>query len=121
MKQLNDAKVFITWHCSKTYGILTCETRLKVAVNMEDLTCLLETVHTLSTYMVPGDVNTVPQIIALCTFTFRIYGANSIEIVHFNSQFKQNYIQWPTLSSFSFFFFQFDKPIWAKMMYRILI
>ena len=34
-------------HYSKINGSLTRETRLKVAVNMEDLTCLLETVRTL--------------------------------------------------------------------------
>ena len=34
-------------HYSKINGNLTRETRLKVAVNMEDLTCLLETVRTL--------------------------------------------------------------------------
>ena len=44
MKQLNDAQVF---HYSKIYGSLTCETRLNVAVNTEDLTCPSKTGRTL--------------------------------------------------------------------------
>ena len=54
MKQFHDAKVFNTEHTktsifrySKNYGSLTHETRIKDAVNMEDLMCLLATVRTL--------------------------------------------------------------------------
>ena len=54
MKQLNDAKVFITrlpsFIIQKTYCSLTRETRSKVTVNMEDLTCLLETIRTLNLF-----------------------------------------------------------------------
>ena len=55
-KTINDADVFIIrlssfiFHCSKHYGSLTRETRLKVAVPMEDLACLLETVRTLKPF-----------------------------------------------------------------------
>ena len=49
---INDAKVYIyhktsIFRYSKKYGSLTRETRLKVAVNMEYVACLLETVRTL--------------------------------------------------------------------------
>ena len=52
MKQFHDAKVFHTRlpdfvRYSKNYGSLTHETRIKDAVNMEDLICLLATVRTL--------------------------------------------------------------------------
>ena len=52
MKQFHDAKVFNTrlpsvFRCSKNYGSLTHETRIKDAVNMEDLICLLATICTL--------------------------------------------------------------------------
>ena len=50
MKQFHDAKVRLpisNFHSSKNYGSLTHETRLKDAVNMEDLICLLATVRTL--------------------------------------------------------------------------
>ena len=52
MKQFHDAKVFNTrlpsFVISKNYGSLTHETRIKDAVNMEDLICLLATVRTLN-------------------------------------------------------------------------
>ena len=41
MEQFHDAKVFDT-----RYGSLTHETKMKDAVNMEDLICLLATVRT---------------------------------------------------------------------------
>ena len=51
MKLFIDAKVFITrlpsFINSKNYCSLTRETKLKVAVKMENLTCLLVTVRTL--------------------------------------------------------------------------
>ena len=51
MKQFHDAKVFNTrlpsFVIQKSYGSLTHETRIKDAVNMEDLICLLATVRTL--------------------------------------------------------------------------
>ena len=52
MKQFHDDKGFNTklpaeFHYSKNYGSLTHETRIKDAVNMEDLTCLSATVRTL--------------------------------------------------------------------------
>ena len=50
MKQFHDAKVFIQdFHLrySKHYGSLTHETRIKDAVNMDDLICLLVTFRTL--------------------------------------------------------------------------
>ena len=52
VKQLNDAKVFITrlpsFNVPKNDGSLTRETSLKVAVNMKYFTCLLETIRTLN-------------------------------------------------------------------------
>ena len=51
MKQFHDAKVFNTilpsFVIPKNYGRLTHETRIKDAVNMEDLICLLATVRAL--------------------------------------------------------------------------
>ena len=51
MKQFHDAKVFNTrlpsFVIPKNYGSLTHETRIKDAVNKEDLICLLATVRTL--------------------------------------------------------------------------
>ena len=51
VKQFHDAKVFNTrlpsFLIPKNYGSLTHETRIKDAVNMEDLICLLATVRTL--------------------------------------------------------------------------
>ena len=51
MKQFHDAKVFNTdFHLSlfQNYSSLTHETRIKDAVNMGDLMCLLATVRTLN-------------------------------------------------------------------------
>ena len=52
MKQFYDAKLFDSrlpsFVISKNYGSLTHETRIKDAVNMEDLICLLGTVRTLN-------------------------------------------------------------------------
>ena len=53
MKQFHDAKVFYKtsiFRYSKNYGSLTPETRIKDAVNMEDLICLLATVRTLKRF-----------------------------------------------------------------------
>ena len=51
MKQFHDAKIFDSrlpfFIIAKIYGSLTHETRIKDAVNMEDLICLLATVRTL--------------------------------------------------------------------------
>ena len=49
MKQFHDAKVLniSIFRYSKNYGSLTPETRIKDAVNMEDLICLLATFRTL--------------------------------------------------------------------------
>ena len=51
MKQFYDTKVFntrlLSFVIEKNYGSLTHETRIKDAVNMEDLICLLATVCTL--------------------------------------------------------------------------
>ena len=53
MKQFHDSKVFNTRlpsfvnRYSKNYGSLTHDTRIKDAVNMEDLICHLATVRTL--------------------------------------------------------------------------
>ena len=53
MKQFHDAKVFNTrlqsFVLPKNYGSLTHDTRIKDAVNMEYLICLLATVRTLNT------------------------------------------------------------------------
>ena len=52
MKQFHDAKVSNNtsiFRYSKNYGSLTHETRIKDAVNMEHLICLLATVRTLNT------------------------------------------------------------------------
>ena len=52
MKQFHDAKMFDSrlpsFVIPKNYGSLTHETRIKDAVNMEDLICLLATVRTLN-------------------------------------------------------------------------
>ena len=53
MKQFHDAKVFNTrlpsFVIQKNYGSLTHETRIRDAVNMEDLICLVATVRTHNT------------------------------------------------------------------------
>ena len=54
MKQSNDAAVFNTFRCSKNYVSLRHETGLKIAVNMEDLKCLLATVRTLKGMIASG-------------------------------------------------------------------
>ena len=54
MKQFHDAKVFNTdFHLSlfQKLQCLTHETRIKDAVNMGDLICLLATVRTLNLYI----------------------------------------------------------------------
>ena len=51
LKQFHDAKVVYKtsiFRYSKNYGSMTHETRIKDAVNMEDLICLLATVRTLN-------------------------------------------------------------------------
>ena len=58
MKQFHDAKVSNTRLPSlvipTNYGSLTHETRIKDAVNLEDLICLLATVRTLKLSMICG-------------------------------------------------------------------
>ena len=51
-------------HHSKNYGSLTRETRSKVAINMEDLTCLLETVRTLKLelFLLGGAIDSLNKI-----------------------------------------------------------
>ena len=74
LKYLIQTSIF---RCSKNYGSLTHETRIKDAVNMEDLICLLATVRTLKLVYVtvadadigsPKSLNTLPiySLINIC-------------------------------------------------------
>ena len=52
---------------SKNYGSLTHETRIKDAVNMEDLVCLLATVRTLnaSNYMQANELDDLVYVVQI--------------------------------------------------------